>query len=247
MLHESDGGQTLRPGQGKTGRAQVCHGGSCPAVLLPGVPKTRRGKTRHGTHIAIANFLLYFADVSSDHRKRKLTYNIPGDAHFLTFSCYRQYPLLTKERTRQWFVDAMKTARTKHEFAIWAYVIMPEHIHLLVFPRPTEYRIERFLYDLKRPVSWKAKKHLIETGNEEWLNRLTVSKGKDDVFRFWQQGGGYDENLFKGKTIENVFDYIHANPIRRGLVKLATEWTWSSARYWEGCDDVLITMDEIDI
>jgi len=31
-----------------------------------------------------------------------------------------------------------------------------------------------------------------------------------------------------------VIDYIHANPVRRGLVAMATDWTWSSARFWEG-------------
>ena len=68
------------------------------------------------------------------HRKKVKHYNIPGDAHFLTFSCYRRYQLLSKDRSRLWFIDALKNARTKHGFRLWAWwVIVPEHIHLLIW------------------------------------------------------------------------------------------------------------------
>src|SRR5947209_8669439 len=62
-------------------------------------------------------------DMSTSHRKRVRSYNIPGHAHELTFSCFRRLPLLSRDRTRRWFVDAMENARRELDPALWAYVI----------------------------------------------------------------------------------------------------------------------------
>ena len=172
--------------------------------------------------------------MSSPHRKRKRTYNDPGHAHFLTFSCVRRWPLLNKDRSRQWFVDALQSAREKLDFDIWAYVVMPEHAHVLIWPRQQDYKVGAILAAIKRPVSAQAKAYLMATGETEWLDRLTVSKGDRSVFRFWQPGGGFDENLWNEHSIENVIDYIDDNPRRRRLVMRATDWYWSSARWHAG-------------
>ena len=70
------------------------------------------------------------------HRK---AINAPGHAHELTFSCYQRYPFLKAERTCLWLVDAIQAARVKHNFDLWAYVFMPEHVHLIVRPREPDY------------------------------------------------------------------------------------------------------------
>ena len=62
-----------------------------------------------------------------NNRKTCKRYDIPGDAHALTFSCFHGQPFLSKDRTRTWLVEALDRARSKHSFHIWAYVIMPEH------------------------------------------------------------------------------------------------------------------------
>ncbi len=51
------------------------------------------------------------------------------------------------------------------------------------------------------------------------------------AFRFWQEGPGYDRNLFSAQAIEASVVYIHMNPVRRGLRHQATDWKWRSARY----------------
>jgi len=63
------------------------------------------------------------------------------------------------------------------------------------------------------------------------------------LFRFWQAGSGYDRNLMYGKTIPAIAEYIHANPVRRGLATSAELWPWSSARYWMGKSDVPLVPD----
>jgi putative transposase len=66
-------------------------------------------------------------------------FNIPGHAHELTFSCFQRLPLLERDRTRGWLIEAIGEARKRERFDLWAFVIMPEHAHLLVHPRAPDY------------------------------------------------------------------------------------------------------------
>jgi REP element-mobilizing transposase RayT len=65
------------------------------------------------------------------HRKRL---DVAGDARYLTCSCFRNRPFLRSDRTCTWFTEALVTSRRKHGFALWAWVVMPTHFHLLVLP-----------------------------------------------------------------------------------------------------------------
>ena len=92
----------------------------------------------------------------TEHRKKVKHYDVEGDAHLLTFSCYRRLPLLSRDRSRQWFLDALEKARTKHGFDLWAWVIMPEHVHLLIWPRQGDTKTDRILASIKKPVGYRA-------------------------------------------------------------------------------------------
>lgn len=151
---------------------------------------------------------------------------------FLTFSCYRRLPLLARDRSRRWLIDSLNEARLRLGFEIWAYVIMPEHVHLLVWLDLTPCRVEHLRAAVKRPVSANARRHLERIGAEGWLRRLTVQKGARAEFRFWQKGHGFDEHLETDRAVADVIDYVHANPVRRGLVDHPTDWWWSSARFY---------------
>jgi REP-associated tyrosine transposase len=86
-------------------------------------------------------------------RKHCRRYNDPGHVHALTFSCVHRQPFLNKDRSRKWFIDAVERARTKHHFHVWAYVIMPEHVHLLIWPAAPDYDIGEILNSIKQSVS----------------------------------------------------------------------------------------------
>ena len=66
------------------------------------------------------------------YRKRLRHLDEPGHARCLTFCCYHRYRFLEKYRTRHWFLEALQEARVKWQFALWAYVLMPEHVHVLL-------------------------------------------------------------------------------------------------------------------
>ena len=176
------------------------------------------------------------------HRKRVRHLNIPGDAHFLTFSCYARLPLLSKDRTRLWLVQSISEARIELEFDLWAWGFMPEHVHMLIWPRRSVYAIEDVLKAVKQPVGTKAISYLRET-SPSFLERLGVRTRTRMRYRFWQAGPGYDNNLYEPKTIHHAIDYIHQNPVRRGLVKRADDWVWSSARDWAGLGASYLPVD----
>jgi putative transposase len=171
--------------------------------------------------------------MATRHRKTVKHYNEPGDAHFLTFSCYRRLSLLSKDRTRLWFLKALAEAREEHEFDLWAWVLMPEHVHLLIYPKLPDYKIDKILASIKRPVGSKAIGYL-EAHASPFLERVTVHQRNRTYRHFWQVGPGDDHNLYEARSIHNAIQYIHDNPVRRHLVKHAEEWIWSSARDWAG-------------
>ncbi len=176
-------------------------------------------------------------------RKVRRSYDEPGHVRELTFSCYHRLPLLSKDRSRQWFVEALDLARRQLGFELWAYVIMPEHAHVLVFPLRPDCRVSRFLKTVKMSVSRKAMRYL-KANAPEWLDRLKVTWPDGRVeHRFWQQGGGYDRNISKVRTAWDSVAYIHNNPVRRGLVARPEDWEWSSARWYAGEQDVKLVMD----
>ena len=174
--------------------------------------------------------------------KRCRRFNERGQPRELTFSCYRQYPFLARERTRHWFSAALQAARTRFGFQILAYVVMPEHVHLLVYPGEAPERMSRFLRAVKEPVARQAIRCL-KANAPGWLVRIAVREGSRLRQRFWQPGGGYDRNITSMDTLRAMIEYIHANPVRRGLVGKAEDWEWSSARWYAGIRPVPIAMD----
>ena len=170
--------------------------------------------------------------MSEQHRKLVRHYHEPGDLHELTFSCYRRMPLITNDSWRKMLCQSIDKAFDTWQFRLVAFVLMPEHVHLLVMPRLKIVKIDKLLSAIKQPYSARIKRHLIES-QSLLLQRLTVRErpGKT-CFRYWQEGPGYDRNLTNPHTVFASIQYIHENPVRRGLVTKSTDWKWSSACWY---------------
>jgi putative transposase len=149
----------------------------------------------------------------------------------LTFGCFRRQPFLSRERTCGYLADAIVAAKEKCQFDLWAYVFMPEHVHLLICPRQESYSISRILTAIKQPVARRAMIYLREYRPDGL--RLLATGQRGTPYRFWRAGGGYDRNITEVRTVVLVVRYIHANPVRRGLVAHPSEWCYSSAKDWE--------------
>ncbi len=150
------------------------------------------------------------------HRKRIKHFHTPGDLHEFTFSCYQRRPLLTDEDWREKLARSLNEACTEQQVDLVAFVFMPEHLHLLVYPRQPEPNLGLYLAMIKQPFSKQIKDVLLTT-HSPLLMTLTVRErpGKT-CFRFWQEGAGYDRNLNTRQAIQASIDYIHMNPVRPG-------------------------------
>ena len=170
-------------------------------------------------------------------------FNLPGHAHELTFSCFKKQALLNKELPCQWFINSLENARRKHQFHIWAYVIMPDHVHLILFPTEQEYSISKILWGIKVPVTLQAISYLKKHSPDRLAMMADVQPNSKTSFRFWQRGGGYDRNLTEPETIRTAIQYIHDNPVRKELVEKAEDWKWSNAGFYADRKDIPLSID----
>jgi putative transposase len=126
-----------------------------------------------------------------------------GDLHFVTFSCFRRRPFLKNIKMRALFEDALERTRIRYRFFVVGYVVMPEHVHLLV-SEPEIRLLADALKALKLSVSLRSSERPF------WSARY------------------YDFNVFTEKKRIEKLKYIHRNPVARGLVGAPQDWVWSS-------------------
>jgi putative transposase len=143
------------------------------------------------------------------HLKR---YQTGGDNHFITFSCYQRAPLLNNDHARLIFEQILERTRLTHQFYLFGYVLMPEHVHLLLSePR------RQTLGNTMRVLKGEASKLL-----------------KGDHQHFWQTRY-HDFNVLTHHKLVEKLKYLHRNPVDRGLVEAPEAWPWSSfAHYLTG-------------
>ncbi len=139
-------------------------------------------------------------------RKRVRHYHEPGDLHELTFSCYRRMPLTTNDVWRKLLCQSIDRAVERWSYRLIAFVLMPENLHLLVLPTTKVVEVDRFLSAVKQPYSVRIKR-ILEQNHSPLLDRLTVRErpGKM-VFRYWQEGPGYDRNLSTERVVMHAID-----------------------------------------
>jgi putative transposase len=132
-----------------------------------------------------------------------------GDFHFLTFSCCRRQPLLARAGAYAVFEKMLESVRGKYGFVVAGYVVMPEHVHLLV-NEPQATSLSKAIQILKH----RSAHALLAPGERRfWLPRY-------HDFNVWSDA----------KRIEKL-RYLHRNPVRRGLVARPEDWPWSSFRH----------------
>ncbi|HEQ98185.1 MAG TPA: hypothetical protein ENO22_02455 [candidate division Zixibacteria bacterium] len=159
-----------------------------------------------------------------------MRFELPNHIHELTFSCFKRLKLLSEELFCIYLADAVNLARQRNNFALLAYVIMPNHVHLLILPQNEEYSIAKILKSVKQSCARRALRYL-RNNNPGFLKRLITGQ-KNPKYRFWMDGPGYDRNIITIKALRYSIDYIHNNPVRANLVDSPALWKWSSFKAW---------------
>jgi putative transposase len=156
-------------------------------------------------------------------------YNTPGQAHELTFSVYRCQNLFLNTNASELFLKELAATRDECSFRLWAYVIMPNHVHLLLWPLEKNYKIEMITKIIKGRMAKKHIHSIEESDDTDSLETYRVIEKGVNKYRIWQRGGGFDRNLWNPKAVHASIEYIEANPVRRMLARSPAEYQWSSA------------------
>ncbi len=147
-------------------------------------------------------------------------------------------------------VEALEKLQAKFAICLVGYVVMPEHVHVLLYPHaqrcdePTN--ISTLLNAFKQHVGFHGKAWLREYWQAHgrlWSTPLTDwARGDEKGKPIWTTRG-YDFNVNQHETLIEKLNYCHKNPITRGLVDRAEDWPWSSYRYYEHDDRSVLAMD----
>ena len=131
----------------------------------------------------------------------------------MTFSCYRRQPQLRDDRLYDLFVECLERTRRKYRFRVYGYVVMPEHVHLLMSEPQLEV-LATAIQALKISVARRAMSYRAEGDRPLWQKRY------------------YDHNVRNYESFVEKLRYVHRNPVKRGLVEKPEDWKWSSFRHY---------------
>jgi putative transposase len=163
-----------------------------------------------------------------------------GHLHFITFTCYRRLPLLRSIRARNVFVQILGETRDRYGFSLVGYVVMPEHIHLLI-SEPGRGTPSTVIQVLKQRVSRRLRH---KKRNPAGQFRLAFAGDGEALRRFWQRRF-YDFNVWSLKKRVEKLHYMHMNPLKRKLVDHPRDWPWSSFSFYSDLKTGLIRVDPV--
>ncbi|MGC2161606.1 MAG: transposase [Silvibacterium sp.] len=141
-------------------------------------------------------------------------YHESGQTHFITFGCWHRRQNLTDTKAKQIFIAGLERTRRNFQLRVYGYVIMPDHIHLLV-SEPSLKTLADVIKSLKQSVARRFIR---------------------DAPHFWQKRY-YDFNIDDHDQFYEKLRYIHRNPVRKELCMRPEDWEWSSFRHYAtGCE-----------
>ena len=152
-----------------------------------------------------------------------------GHSHFVTFSCYRRQPFFSTPELCNRFVETLEDTRARFGLYVYGYVVMPEHVHLLV-SEPPGAKLADALHYLKLSFAKRTRglrRSLVPQVRARFVRaNLGTAPGS-----FWQKRY-HDRNVRNYHEFSMKLRYLHRNPVTRGLVREPAEWKWSSFRHY---------------
>ena len=161
-----------------------------------------------------------------------------GQSHFITFSCYRRQPNFANAAVYDLFPRCLEDMRRRFDLRIYGYVVMPEHVHLLL-SEPDHGTLAEAIHYLKlsfakrlrsrSPTQVSVQKKDANLGHR--VSQKTDANLGHQLGSFWQKRY-YDRNVRDAREFSVKLRYLHRNPVKRGLVKEPGDWKWSSFRHY---------------
>ena len=167
-------------------------------------------------------------------RYRVLTATHP---HFCTATIRHWLPLFARPEVAGIILGSWRFLQQDSGFALYGYVIMENHLHLVA-------RSQDLGLDIQRFKSYSAKRILarLQSQHEEGLLRLLAATGEQrrtgSQYQVWEEGS-HPQLIENPAVMVQKLEYIHNNPVRRGYVDLPEHWRYSSARSYAGQEGLI--------
>jgi REP element-mobilizing transposase RayT len=174
--------------------------------------------------------------------------------NYVTCTVVGWIDVFSRKQYRDIVLDSLAYCRREKGLMIFGYVLMSNHLHMIVQVKPgTKQELSEILRDFKKYTATRIL-DAIEKGPEsrkEWLMHMFKYFAKynsnNREHQFWQQDN-HPIALYSPAVIWQKLDYIHANPVRNGLVDNAEDYVYSSARnYLRDNKNCLLEVDLLEL
>lgn len=168
--------------------------------------------------------------------------------YYLTFAVVSWVDVFSKNNYRDIVIESLKYCRREKGLLLYGYVIMTNHLHLIVKAKEG-FKLSAIIRDFKKFTSKKCLEEIqnIPESRREWMLQIFKNAGKsnpnNEKYQFWQQDN-HPIELYSGEVIKQKLNYIHNNPVRSAIVSNVEDYLYSSARNYAKLD-YLIEIDEI--
>ena len=170
-------------------------------------------------------------------------FQIEGHIYYVTTVVYNRLPIFVRPSFITPLLDSLNFYRYKQQFRLLGYVIMPDHLHLIVWPYgvPT---ISIIMRDFKEFTAKRLIRQAEVEERRDWLAafRLAGDETHRAQHKVWQDSF-WDENIFTAHFLRQKLNYLHRNPVRAGLVENPADYAYSSFQNYEFGRDWLVEVD----
>ena len=170
-------------------------------------------------------------------------YRIEGSIYYITSVVYNRLKIFTSPSFIIPIIDSLNYYRYQYSCKLIGFVIMPDHIHLLIFPQ-IEQAVTNFMRDFKRFTSGRITRQAKVEGKAEWIQAFENAGAATEraEYKVWQDSF-WEQNIYTDKFLQQKLDYIHLNPVRAGIVESSTDYPYSSYQNYYLDDNRLIEID----
>ncbi len=170
-------------------------------------------------------------------------YRQPGHIYYITTNVYNFLPIFTSASFVIPLIDSLNYYRFHYNIALIGYVIMRDHLHLLLFPENVDV-LSAMLRDFKEFTAKRLIRQATVEKRQPWLDAFAqagTETGRSQ-HKVWQDSF-WEMNLFSERLIRQKLNYLHRNPVRAGLVNGPEAYPYSSYRNYMLDDESLIAID----
>jgi len=170
-------------------------------------------------------------------------YQMEGHIYYVTTNVYNRLRLFTRPSFIIPLLDSINYYRYQHQCKVLGYVVMPDHLHLMLFPTG-ESHLAEFMRDYKRFTAGRMVRQAKVESIKEWVNAFEAAgdetnRGENKV---WQDSY-WDKNIFSERFLRQKLNYMHRNPVRAKLVEQPEDYAYSSYRNYIANDNTLTEID----